>query len=414
MTSRERVRAAIQHQEPDRVPLDLGAMRSTGIMAQAYHRLKGYLGITDGETFVYDLPQNLAQPESCMLEKFGVDVVDLSRVFLTDPRERKPWRLVDGSPTTVPTYYEPESDGAGGWLVRGDEGQVIGVAPQSQAYITQVYWPLSEGVTDEALRDLPYHMQQVIWGRTSLSYGQWHRPMTDEWLAEVARRAQALHEETDYAIMVGFGGNLVEWGQFLRGFDNFLADLAGDPAAAHKLLDALTELHLQNLERFLGAVGPYLDIVQMGDDLGMQNGPQFSPQMYREFFLPRHQQIYTAVKKYSDCFVFLHSCGSLYDLIPMLIEAGVEILNPVQTSARDMEPHRLKREFGKDLCFWGGGCETQSTLIHGTPQQVRDEVRQRLAVFGVGGGYVFTQVHNILSDVPAQNIVAMLEAAGSV
>ena len=414
MTSRERVQAAIQHQQPDRVPIDLGGMRSTGIMAVAYHRLKEYLGINTGETFHYDLVQSLAQPEDEILERFGVDVVDLARVFLTEPEERKPWTLVDGSPATVPTYYEPEPDGAGGWLIRGDEGQIIGVAPQGQPYITQTYWPLREGVTDEALRNLPHHMQQVTWARASIACAPWYRPMTDEWLAEIARRAQKLRAETDYAIMAGFGCNLMEWGQFLRGIDSFLADLAGNPRAAHRLLDALTELHLQSLERFLPVVGPYIDLINLGDDLGIQAGPLCSPQMYREFFLPRHRQIYAAVKKYSDVFVFLHSCGGLYELIPMLIEAGVEVLNPVQTSAKNMEPERLKREFGKDLCFWGGGCETQSTLIHGTPQQVRDEVRERVAIFGAGGGYVFNQIHNILSDVPPENIVAMLEAARSV
>lgn len=207
MTSRERVLAAIQHQEPDRVPIDLGGMRSTGIMAVAYHRLKEYLGINTGETFHYDLVQSLAQPEDEILERFGVDVVDLARVFLTEPEERKPWTLVDGSPATVPVYYEPEPDGAGGWLIRGDEGQIIGVAPQGQPYITQTYWPLSGGVTDEALANLPHHMQQVTWARASIACAPWYRPMTDEWLAEVARRAQKLREETDYAIMVGFGCN---------------------------------------------------------------------------------------------------------------------------------------------------------------------------------------------------------------
>jgi uroporphyrinogen decarboxylase len=411
MTSRERVLAACRHEQPDRVPVDLGSHPSSGIMAVAYNRLKGYLGLSEGETFVYDVVQNLAQPEDEILARFGADVVDLARVFLTEPEERRAWRLVDGSAAAVPAHYEPEPDGTGGWLVRGDEGQVIGVAPKGQPYLTQTYWPLSGGVTQEALQNLPYHMQQVTWGRAGLTIAPWYRPATDEWLAETAQRAQKLRAETDYAIMLGFGGNLMEWSQFLRGPAEFLADLAGDPQGAHRLLDRLTELHLQNLERVLGVLGPHIDIIRMGDDLGTQAGPQISAEMYREFFLPRHRQIYAAVKQYSDAFVFLHSCGGLYELMPLLIEAGVEILNPVQTSARNMEPERLKREFGKDICFWGGGCETQSTLIRGTPRQVRDQVRRRLEMFGRGGGYVFTQVHNILMDVPPQNIVAMLEAA---
>ncbi len=411
MTSRERVYAAVTHQEPDRVPIDLGGMRSTNIMAKAYSRLTDYLGLPDSETFVYDVVQCLAQPEDEILERFDIDVIDLGRAFFTTPEERRPFQLKDGTSVTIPAWIEVmlEPDGNGGWLIRGDEGQVIGVSPKNQDFFSQAYWPLSEGVTDEKLADLPYHMSQGMWSRIACAPA--HRPMTDQWLAEVATVAKKLREETNYAIMAAFGGNLNEHAQFLRTMDGFFMDLAGDPQSAHKLLDRLTELHLENLERFLTALGPYIDIIQMGDDLGMQLGPQFSPETYREFFLPRHKQIYTAVKKYSDAFVFLHCCGGVYELVPMLIEAGVEILNPVQTSARNMEPERLKREFGRDLCFWGGGCETQSTLVHGTPEQISEEVKQRLEIFGAGGGYVFTQVHNILSDVPPENVVAMLDAA---
>jgi len=411
VTSRERVRAAVNHQEPDRVPIDLGGMRSTNIMARAYSRLTDYLGLANSENFVYDVVQCLAQPEDEILDRFDIDVVDLGRAFLTQPGERKAFALKDGTPVTIPAWIEAmlEPDGEGGWLIRGDEGQVIAVSPAHQDFFTQTYWPLADGVTDEKLMDLPHHMSQGMWAKVACA--PHHQPMTDEWLAEVACVARELREKTDFAIMVAFGGNLNENAQFLRNIDGFLMDLVADPQNAHKLLDRLTEIHLESLERFLGAVGPYIDIIQMGDDLGMQTGPQFSPKMYREFFLPRHKEIYHAVKKYSDAFVFMHNCGGIYELIPMLIEAGVDILNPVQTSARNMEPERLKREFGKDLCFWGGGCETQSTLIYGTPEEVAEEVRQRLEVFSPGGGYVFNQVHNILSDVPPENVVAMLDAA---
>jgi len=411
MTSRERVRAAIEHREPDRVPIDLSGHPSSGISAIAYARLRRHLGIGPGEPFVYDLIQGLAQPEDDLLDRFGADVLDLGRVFLTEPEERRPWRLLDGTEAWVARFFAPEPDGAGGWRFRGDEGRVIGVMPAGQPYITQVSWPLAEGITDQALADLPHHMRQVTWGCPRLAGAPWHRPMEGAWLAEVARRAAQLRADSDRALMLGFGGNLLEWAQFLRGTAQFYLDLAGDPRAAHRLLDRLTELHLEGLRRMLPALGPHIDLIRMGDDLGTQAGPQISPAMYREFFLPRHRAIYAEVKRHCDAFVFLHSCGGIYELLPMLIEAGVEAINPVQTSARNMEPERLKREFGRDLCFWGGGCETQSTLIHGSPAQVRDEVRRRIEVFGPGGGFVFAQVHNILPDVPPENVVAMYQAA---
>ncbi len=411
MTSRERVRAAIEHREPDRVPIDLSGHPSSGISAIAYARLRRHLGIGPGEVFVYDLIQGLAQPEDDILDRFGADVLDLGRVFLTEPDRRRSWRLLDGTEAQVAYFFAPEPDGADGWLFRGDEGQVIGVMPAGQPYITQVYWPLADGITDEALADLPRHMRQTTWGCPRLAAAPWHRPMEGEWLDEVARRAARLRAESDRAIMLGFGGNLLEWAQFLRGIGQFYLDLAGDPRAAHRLLDRLTELHLEGLRRVLPVLGPHIDLIRMGDDLGTQAGPQISPAMYREFFFPRHQAIYAEVKRHCDAFVFLHSCGGICELLPMLIEAGVEVINPVQTSARNMEPERLKREFGRDLCFWGGGCETQSTLIHGSPAQVRDEVRRRIDIFGPGGGFVFTQVHNILPDVPPENVVAMYQAA---
>ncbi|MDH7490759.1 MAG: uroporphyrinogen decarboxylase family protein, partial [Anaerolineae bacterium] len=158
-------------------------------------------------------------------------------------------------------------------------------------------------------------------------------------------------------------------------------------------------------------VGEYIQIIQMGDDLGTQRGPQLSVAMYRRWIRPYHKRIYSWVHQhYPHVYVFLHSCGSIYDLIPDLIDAGVQVLNPVQTSARDMDPARLKREFGRDIVFWGGGCETQSTLPHGTPEEVRRQVRERLEIFAPGGGYVFNQIHNVQYGVPPENVVAMFEA----
>jgi len=413
MTSRERVLKAIAHEPTDRTPIDFGGMRSTGIMATAYNRLKTHLGM-DHETLVYDVVQGLAQPDLAILDRFNVDVVDLGRAWFTSADDWRDWTLIDGSPARVPAWFDPEPDGEGGWLCRGDEGQVIGVMPNDQEYITQTYWPLAEdaaGLSEQSLADLPYHMSQVTWSR--LGCAPWHPGFDGDRWREMRHRARQLRESTDRAIMCAFGGNLLEWSQFLRGFGQFLMDLADRPADVHRLLDALVEHHLRSLEKFLDAVGDLIDIVQMGDDLGTQHGPQISPQMYREFFLPRHRRIYSRVKEASGLPVFLHSCGGIYELIPDLIEAGVDILNPVQTSAANMAPERLKQEFGKDLTFWGGGCETQTTLVQGTPEDVRRQVRERVEVFHAGGGYVFNQVHNVLTDVPPENVVAMFEAAAS-
>ncbi|MGC9319681.1 MAG: uroporphyrinogen decarboxylase family protein, partial [Armatimonadota bacterium] len=329
MTSRERVLAAIAHEPTDRVPIDLGGMRSTGIMATAYNRLKSHLG-RDHDTLVYDVVQGLAQPDARILDRFDVDVIDLGRAWFTSPDDWRDWTLMDGSPARVPAWFEPEPDGEGGWLVRGDEGQVIGVMPRGQEYVTQTYWPMADdaaGLTERSLADLEHHMAQVTWGR--LGCAPWHPGFDERRWEEMRARALKLRRSTDRAIMCAFGGNLMEWSQFLRGFGGFLTDLGARRADAHRLLEALTERHLRVLDRFLDALGDVIDIVQMGDDLGTQHGPQISPAMYREFFFPRHRRIYSRVKERSDLAVFLHSCGGLYELIPDLIEAGIDILNPV-------------------------------------------------------------------------------------
>jgi uroporphyrinogen decarboxylase len=411
MTRRERVLCAIDHREPDKVPIDLGSMRSTGITAVAYGNLKRYLGISSGSTDVYDVVQQLAQPEDAILDYFEADVIDLGRAFLTADEDWKNFVLPDGSAAKIPAYAGFEPDGSGGWLVRSADGLVIGSMPKGAFYLSQTHFPLLDwnGQDLAVLNKLPDLMARVTWA--ALPTAPWHKPLTGEHLAEIRRRAKRLAETTDFAIMAGFGGNLLEWGQYLCRNDQFLMDLVESPRKAEALLDRLTEIHLENLEKFLDSVEGFIQIIQMGDDLGTQLAPQISPPMYRRFFKPRHRLIFERVRRRSGIHVFLHSCGAIAPLLPDLIEIGVEIINPVQTSARGMEPETLKREFGKDLTFWGGGCDTQRVLPQGTEREIGEHVRRRLDILAPGGGFVFSQVHNILPNVPPQNIVAMIEAA---
>jgi uroporphyrinogen decarboxylase len=411
MTGRERVLSAIAHREPDKVPIDLGAMRSTGITAVAYSSLKRYLGISAGSTDVYDVVQQLAQPEDSILDYFEADVIDLGRTFLTADQDWKDFTLPDGSAVKIPAYANFEPDGSGGWQVRTTDGTIIGSMPKGAYYLNQTHFPLLEwdGQDLSVLDRLPELMARVTWA--ALPTAPWHKPLTREHLADIRRRAKRLSETTDFAIMAGFGGNLLEWGQYLCRNDQFLIDLVESPRKAEALLDRLTEIHLENLEKFLDAVEGYVQIIQMGDDLGAQLAPQISPQMYRRFFKPRQKLIYEKVRRRSGLHLFFHSCGAIAPLLPDLIEIGVEIINPVQTSARGMEPVRLKREFGKDLTFWGGGCDTQKVLPLGTEREIDEHVRRRIEILAPGGGFVFTQVHNIMPNVPPQNIVAMIEAA---
>jgi uroporphyrinogen decarboxylase len=354
-------------------------MASTGITAITYNKLKAYLGIDSGQTRVYDTMQQLA-------------VIESNRLGTESP-SWKPWILPDGSAAHIPARFNPESDGEGGYVVKNAEGTVLMRAPKGCLYFESTYHPLADLTSVAELED---------WTP---------RIFSNRYLDRVHDNARILYENTDYAIMGSFGGNVIEAGQDLRGWAQFLMDMAGDPEFVHTMLDRLTETHISNLERYLEAAGDYIQIIQMGDDMGTQAAPQISLDMYREFIKPRHTTIYQYVREHSDVAVFLHSCGSIYELIPDLIEAGVQILNPVQTSATGMEPQRLKDEFGDRLVFWGGGCDTQTVLPTATTEEIREHVYTRMQIFKPGGGFVFNQIHNVQADVPIGNLVDMLDAA---
>jgi len=405
MTSRERVLAALEHREPDGVPVDCGAMRSTGIMGMAYNHLKRHLGIESGETKIYDSVQQLAIPEQWYLDRFHIDAVDLARAFADDPGDWRDWNLPDGSAVKMPAWLDIERrDGA--WVCLGEGGEVLAEMPDTSYYFDQSVWPL-HGLHKEDFSDLPDFLNRVMW--SAMTGPLWKNADKPDFLEDLRSRAKKLYEETDYAIMLGFGGNLFEWGQFLYRTDEFLMNLVSHRDEMEKMLDRLTEIHLQKLIPALEAVSGYVQIIQMGDDLGMQSGPMISPSMYKEIFFPRHKKIYQTVKNNSDLYVFLHSCGEISEFLPDLIEAGVDIINPVQINTAGMEPAKLKREFGKDLVFWGGGVDTQHVLPNGTPEEVRRDVRKNAEILMKDGGFVFTQVHNILAGVPPENIIAMYD-----
>jgi len=404
MTSRERILTTLEHKEPDRLPVDLGAMRSTGIQAVAYNHLKAHLGLSSGHTRVYDLVQQLAEPEKDVLDRIGADALDAGWGF---PTAWRSWTLPDGSPAEVPGYFQPRRED-GTWRVYV-QGRCIAEMPPGCYYLTQTCWPMLDSPTIPA-GGLSSVMPLVMWA--GIPTPMYADGLSDANLLRIKEHCRRLHETTDRALMIGFGGNLFEWLTFLRRIDNALMDLVDNRKGVEALLDRLVEIHLVNLDKVIGAVGEYVQIIQMGDDLGTESGPFFSPQIYREVFQPRHKVLFEHIKKRSRMKVFLHSCGSLDRILPDLIEAGVDIINPVQISAAGMEPARLKKEFGRDLVFWGGGCDTQKVLPRGTPQQVYDHVRRTVDTWAPGGGYVFTQVHNILADVPPANIEAMYKALG--
>ncbi len=406
MTRRQRVQMAVEHREPDRMPIDCGGMRSTGIMAIAYNRLKDHLGITGGSTKVYDSVQQLALPEQWYLDRFDVNVVDLARAFAQDEDDWVDWQLPDGSAARFPRWLHIEPHN-GGWICLNEDGVVIAEMPASATYFSQKVFPLN-GILPHSFEELPRWMSMSPWA--FMTDPIWKNAARPDFWHFLQSKARELYETTDYAIMLGFGGNLFEWGQFLYRTDDFLINLLTEERCMQRLLDALTEHHLANLEKVLDAVSPYVQMIQFGDDLGTQNASMISPELYRKLFFPRHKRLFTKVRE-RGVKVFFHTCGAVADLIPDFIEAGVDILNPVQIGANGMAPARLKQQYGTDICFWGGGIDTQHVLSVASPETVKEEVRKNCSIFHKDGGFVFNQVHNIVANVPPANVVAMYEAA---
>src|ERR1035441_1315271 len=347
MTSRERVLAALNHQEPDRVPIDLSGHRSSGIAAMAYARLRDYLGLPKKPIRVYDPVQQLAIVDEDVLQRFKVDAIELGRAFAHEDKYWAEWMLPDGTPCLMPVWAKPERQN-GDWVLRSAvTGIPIARMPEGVWYFEQANFPFLE---HEDLGRLEDEFAECMWSGIASPPG----PIVAGagGAAALAEGARKLRQQSDRAIIGLFGGNLLELGQWFYRNDNFFMLLAGEPERAHRFLDKLMEIHLRNLDGFLSAVASHIDVILFGDDLGMQSGPQMSPAMYREYFQPRERAMWQMVKQRAPHLkIMLHCCGGVRELLPGLIDAGLEAINPVQVTCRGMDPAGLKRDFGDRLRF---------------------------------------------------------------
>jgi len=401
MNPRERIITALSHKEPDKVPIDLGSTLVTGIMAIPYRKLKEYLGIKEGNIRVFDIVQQLAEVEESMMSKVEACVLPL---FPGYPKRWKNGTLTDGTSCQVPEQFFPEilDDGSvvyrelNGYFGKNEQRKVTHRMPSGGLYFDFPYHPLQDAKT-------PQDIDKFWWGEETAK---------DE-LKDLHNRAKTLYENTKCAIMGGglWGG----WGQIyevlqnLRGWDTFLIDLLNNRKLAEYMLDKRTEVVMRRFEQYLEAMGDSVQIITVGDDLGQQHGPQISPELYCKIIKPRQKRLYKFIKNRTKAYLFMHSCGSIYEFIPDFIEIGVDIINPVQVSAKNMDTKRLKKEFGKEIVFWGGGCDTQKVLPFGTVRQVKDEVKKRIDDLAPGGGFVFCPVHNIQAGIHPENIMTMYE-----
>ena len=403
LTSLERVRIALNHEEPDRVPVDFGGSRITGIGAIAYKNLIQQLGLRE-EIRVYDIKQQLAEPSLAAINRLGGDVVQLHRLgptsgmpFLHIDRW-KPGRLTDGTPCLVPEACE-ETRLPDGRIEIRHEGHLCAWRTPNSLYFDVCYAPLAQAQT-------PADIDAFVWPD----------PWTDREERYLEQRVRELYHGTDKALFAGlpmFVCSFFEISLVLFGFENFMMKLVAESDLVEHWLDVKLAHDLEILGKFLAVAGPYLEAIQMNDDLGGQDTLQISPRLYRQFFKPRQRKWIEFVKARTRAKVFLHCDGAIESILPDLIEIGVDVLNPLQTSARGMDPKRIKQQFGSQLSVWGGGAETQTTLPFGSVEDIRHEVRERVQLLGPGGGFVFATIHNIQPDIPPEKVLAIYDTVAA-
>jgi uroporphyrinogen decarboxylase len=375
MTHRDRLLIALDHREPDRVPLDLGSTHVTGIAVAAYEAFRQHLGLPQQPTVVADDVQQIALPAEDLLERLGTDARGLF-------------------PLTSNQIRQPLIDAGDYWEYRDEWGLIHRQPKDGGLYFSLVKSPL-DGMS-VTLEQIAGH----AW------------PVADDPVRIAGLRAQAqAYRDAGWAVVLkGLCAGLCEVAIRIRGMENFLVDLMIDETATCALLDKILELKVAFWRMALAELGDLVDVVLEADDYGTQDSQLVPPAKFRSIFKPRLGELFSEAKRAAPHTKLLfHSCGSVREIIPDFIEIGVDILNPVHVTAAGMEPTGLKRDFGDALCFWGGGVDTQGVLPRGTPAQVREDVRRNVEALMPGGGYVFNTVHNIQADVPPQNLAAMYE-----
>jgi len=413
MTSRERVLRALAHEEPDRVPVDLGGSAVTGMHVSVVYGLRQALGLdTPGTPVkVVEPYQMLGEIEPDLMDALGIDVVGLSAPktmfgFLNEGW--KPWTTFGGTPVLVPEGFNTNVE---------PNGDLFLYAEGDKSFPPSGRMPAGGWYFDSTRRQPPIDDDNLNVEDNLEEFG----PISDEDLAYYAETSARLYNETDKAILANFGGTgfgdiaLVPgpWlknPKGIRDVEEWYVSTVLRKDYIKAIFEAQCEIGLENLARIYEAVGDRVAATMVtGTDFGTQRGPFISNRTYRALYKPYHIRINEWIHANTSWKTFIHSCGSIVKMIPEFIEAGFDILNPVQCSAADMDPLMLKETYGKDVTFWGGGVDTQKTLPFGTQDEVRVEVRKRVRIFGPGGGFVFNTIHNVQPLSPVENVLAVYE-----
>jgi uroporphyrinogen decarboxylase len=374
MNCRERLISALNHKESDRIPLDLGGTIVTSITRNAYISLKKYLGLEVEDVKIFDYVQQLPYIDEKLLERLAVDVRMVATNYMVTEEQE---------------IYEEDNY----YYFYDMWGSKLRMPKKNGHYFDWVYFPIKDISIDE------------------LKKYKWPEPYGKEYILKLKQIAKNLYDNTDYALIgtAISGGGIFEQPARIMGMEPFLISLASYKKFADEVMEKITELYIENSIRYLEEIGDMIQVFVYWNDLSTQTGPMISPEIYRKLIKPKDKKLIEAIKSKTDAKIFYHCCGAVKDFIPDLIDIGVDILNPVQVSAKGMDTAELKKEFGKYITFWGGGCDTQHVLPYGTPGKIKSEVKRRIDDLAPGGGFIFSAVHNIQDGVPPENIMAMLE-----
>jgi hypothetical protein len=414
LTSRERIHQTLAHLQPDRVPIDLGSTAVTGMHVSAVYALRQALQLDQPLTpvRVIDPYQMLGEIGTDLLDWLGVDAVGLAPLtnfFGFQNEGWKPWEMPDGTPVLVPALFntEPAPDGSFLQYPQGDRS----AAPCARMPAGGFYFDaiIRQPPLDSATLDPEDNMEEFV-------------PLAKDELSHLALEAERLYTQTGRALVLSVEGTAfgdvsmvpAPWLKNPRGIrdvEEWYVSTVKRSDYVHQVFERQCQVGLANLQRIYEAVGNRVSVAFVtGTDFGTQNGPFLSVKLYRELYFPYHRRICNWIHEHTGWKTFLHSCGSILPLVPGFIEAGFDILNPVQWTAAGMDMNELKERFGRRLVFWGGGVDTQRTLPFGTPEEVRAQVRQCVRTLGAGGGLVLNPVHNVQPGVSVENLLALFRA----
>ena len=412
MTSRQRVISALNHKQPDKVPVDIGGSPVTGVHAGLLFRLRRELGLPEKPIKIVEPYQMLGEVDDELAKALDIDVVQapgFESMFGFKMEGSKPWTMFDGTPVLVPEMFNTTTNERGDVFLypQGDtSARPSGKMPKNGLYFDA---EIRQREIDDDNMNIEDNLEEF--GRLS-----------DEFLRFSEKTVDETYNNTDRAIIANPGGtalgdialvpglNLKD-PRGIRDVEEWYVSLVTRKEYIKEVFDRQTDIAVENLKLYKQAVGDKVAAVYLcGADFGTQLGPFCSPETFAEIYLPYYKKMTTWIHENTAWKTFKHCCGSIDTLIPSLIEAGIDILNPVQCSAANMEPHMLKEKYGRKVTFWGAGVDTQRTFPRGTPEEVKAQVKERLEIFGPGGGYVFATIHNAQADVPAENFIAMLEA----